>query len=83
MSDTIPTLYIKGGCPWCDEAENYLQAKGIKYNKIDVRSDSAAFDKMIELSGQSKAPTLEWDDEVLADFGTDQLEAFLQKRNLI
>jgi hypothetical protein len=34
---------------------------------------------MIALSGQTLAPVIEVDGEVLADFDTDQLEAFWKK----
>jgi hypothetical protein len=34
--------------------------------------------KLQEISGQTKAPTLDWDGDVLADFGTDELEEFLK-----
>jgi hypothetical protein len=34
--------------------------------------------EMVDLSGQSKAPTMDWDGEVLADFGVDELVPFLR-----
>ncbi len=36
--------------------------------------------KLEEVSGQSKTPTLVCEGEVLANFGTDELETFLAKR---
>jgi hypothetical protein len=38
---------------------------------------------MLELSGQTKAPTMDWAGEVLADFGADELDAFLRERNVV
>jgi hypothetical protein len=38
--------------------------------------------EMVALSGQSKAPTMDWHGEVLADFGVDELVPFLKKRGL-
>jgi glutaredoxin 3 len=78
-----PTLYIKSGCSWCNEAEDYLKQRGIAYDRVNVSADQAAFAEMLELSGQTKAPTMDWDGEVLADFGTDELEAFLRERNVV
>jgi glutaredoxin 3 len=84
MAATIrPLVYIKRGCPWCDEAEEFLQKHGIAYDVVDVRSDRTAFDRMIELSGQSKAPTMDWDGEILADFGATELAVFLRQRGVI
>lgn len=80
---TKPKLYVKTGCPWCDEAEEYLQSKKIDYERIEVRTNRAAMDEMIALSGQTKTPTMDWDGEVLADFGVDELIPFLQNRGVV
>ena len=36
--------------------------------------------EMIALSGQSKAPTMDYHGEILADFGVDELIPFLKAR---
>ncbi|MBB5352012.1 glutaredoxin [Haloferula luteola] len=74
-----PLLYIKSGCPWCIDAEAYLRREGIEYDVVDVLRDREAMAAMKEISGQTKAPTLDWDGEVLADFGVDELIPFLEK----
>jgi glutaredoxin 3 len=83
MSSPRPFLYLKSGCPWCDEAEDYLHEHGIAYGSADVLQDSAAWAEMKRLSGQTKAPTMRWGDEILADFGAEELDAFLRKRNVV
>jgi len=83
MATPRPFLYIKSGCPWCDEAEDYLKERGIAYGKANVTTDRTAFEEMKRLSGQTKAPTMRWDDEILADFGADELDAFLRERNVV
>jgi glutaredoxin len=83
MTTPRPFLYLKSGCPWCTEAEDYLKDHGIAYGKADVNTDPVAFDEMKRLSGQTKAPTLRWDDDILADFGTEELELFLRERNVV
>lgn len=70
-------LYLKNGCPWCTEVTEYLKRKGIEVSKKIVSGDKAAMDEMVQISGQSKAPTMIWDGEVLADFGVDELVPFL------
>ena len=75
-----PKLYIKPGCPWCHEAIDYLDQQGITYETIDVLADREKMREMIDLSGQSKTPTLDWDGDVLADFGVDELIPFLAPR---
>lgn len=75
-----PILYVKQGCPWCIEAEGYLKGQGISYQRKEVRSDPAAMQEMVKISGQSKAPTMKWGKDVLADFGVEELVPFLEKR---
>ena len=38
---------------------------------------------MIDLSGQSKAPTMNYNGEVLADFGVEELVPFLKKKGVV
>ena len=75
----LPILYIKRSCPWCDEVIEYLDRQKIEVEIRVVSGDRTAMQEMIELSGQSKAPTLDWDGQVLADFGVDELVPFLKK----
>ena len=71
-------LYVKQGCPWCIAAEEELQKLGVKYERREVRSNPAYFEEMKKLSGQTKAPVLQRNDRILADFGPEQLPGFLQ-----
>jgi len=72
-------LFIKPYCGWCHKAERWLKDHGIKYETLDVIGDSEAFDEMVELSGQTLAPVIDVDGEVLADFGPEELERFWKK----
>lgn len=78
----LPILYIKPGCPWCDEVTAYLNRKKIDVTTVVVSGNREAMQEMIDLSGQSKAPTLDWHGEVLADFGVDELVPFLKERGI-
>ena len=71
-------LYVKEGCPWCEVAESELHKIGVKYELREVRSNPAYFNEMKEISGQSKAPVLDIDGRILADFGIEQLPSFLK-----
>jgi hypothetical protein len=44
-----------------------------------VSGNREAMAEMVSLSGQSKAPTLDWNGQVLADFGVEELVPFLRK----
>ena len=69
-------LFIKPYCGWCHKAERWLDQHGIDYETVDVIADEAAYDEMIQLSGQELAPVIDVDGEILADFGPDQLADF-------
>jgi glutaredoxin len=72
-------LFIKPYCGWCHEAKDWLDGRGVEYETLDVISDAAARREMFKLSGQTLAPVLEVDGQVLADFDTDQLQVFWKK----
>lgn len=79
---SLPVLYIKPGCPWCDDVVDFLKRKRIEVDTVIVSGNREAMSEMFELSGQSKAPTMDWHGEVLADFGVEELVPFLQQRGL-
>jgi glutaredoxin 3 len=79
MKPTNVRLFIKPYCGWCSEAQEWLVDRGIAHETLDVISDPVARKEMIELSGQTLAPVIEVDGEILADFDTDQLAVFWNK----
>lgn len=79
----MTTLYVKNGCPWCEEVLQYLDRNNLKYEKVIVSGDTEAMQTMVDLSGQTKAPTMNYHGEILADFGVDELIPFLAKHRKI
>jgi monothiol glutaredoxin len=69
-------LFVKPGCGWCRQAQDWLDDKGIRYELIDVTASREGRRQMRELSGQTLAPVLETGGRVLADFDTGQLAEF-------
>jgi glutaredoxin 3 len=69
-------LFIKPWCGWCDEAEAWLDERGIAYETLDVTAEPAARKEMRDLSGQGLAPVIDVDGRILADFDTGQLAKF-------
>jgi len=68
-----PILYIKPGCPWCREAMAFFSQHGIALDVRDVNASPASMQRMIEISGQSLTPTLEFGDFIVADFSVNEL----------
>ena len=82
MSDELPILYVKPGCPWCTQVIEFLSSHGVSYRERDVTKDREAMAEMEKKSGQTRAPTLDWRGRVLADFGVDELVPFLRQQNV-
>ena len=74
-------LFIKPYCPWCHKTQHWLAERGIQYETLDVISDSKAMTEMVNLSGQRRAPVIDVDGKILADFGPDELEIFWKQLN--
>jgi len=75
-------LYVKTWCPWCITARQYLVKRGYQFEEIDVEADRAAYAEMVRLSGQTYTPTLSVKEELLADFGPDELRQFLERNHI-
>jgi len=69
-------LFIKPYCGWCDEVIDWLEQHGIQHETLDVTSDESARRDMTRLSGQTMAPVIDVDGDILADFGAGELAAW-------
>ena len=74
-----PKLFIKEGCPWCIDALAYFKSKSMDLEIIDVRTDPSRMSELIEISGQSKTPTLQNGDFIVSDFDLDEFEEAMSK----
>jgi glutaredoxin 3 len=83
MPESLPVLYVKTGCPWCAEARDFLDGHGISHREVNVTEDRKAFEEMMRVSGQSKAPTLDWHGDLLADFGVDALADVRHRHDVV
>jgi glutaredoxin len=80
MKPRAVRLFIKPYCGWCHEVMEWLESRGIEFETLDVVSDSKARREMEAMTGQDRAPSIDVDGEVLADFGADELEAWWTKQ---
>jgi glutaredoxin len=72
MKTHKPILYIKNECPWCIKALNFFNVHGVDLDVRDVNKDNSAMQRMLEISDQTKCPTFEFGDFVVADFSVDE-----------
>jgi len=82
QANDLPILYVKTGCPWCHEVIEFLNSHGVSYREQNVSEQVEAMQEMQKKSGQTRAPTLDWNGKILADFGVDELVPFLRKQNV-
>lgn len=74
-----PILYIKSGCPWCREALSFLNEHGVDIDIRDVSASAKDMDAMVAVTGQTKAPSFEYEDFIVADFSVDEFLAELDE----
>lgn len=44
-------MYIKPGCPYCQQARDFYQSQGIEWTEYDAQNDRARRTEMLALSG--------------------------------
>jgi glutaredoxin 3 len=52
------TIYTTNYCPYCRQAEKFLETKGVAFKNIDVTDDQAMREKLVELSGRQTVPQI-------------------------
>jgi len=73
-----PILYIKQGCPWCSDALEYFSKIGLDLELVDVRRDPSRMPELEKISGQSKTPTLQNGEFIVADFDVAEFKEALK-----
>ncbi|MDP2593299.1 MAG: glutaredoxin domain-containing protein [bacterium] len=76
-------IYTKTGCPWCNEAREFLKRRNISFEERGVLSNPEFFDELRQKSGQEKTPTLDLNGEILADTDAEAIEEFLKKQGIL
>ncbi len=44
-------IYVKPGCPYCQQARDYYNSQGIPFVEYDAQTDAARQKEMLEYSG--------------------------------
>ena len=70
-------VYSTPTCPYCRMAKDYLSAKGVSYQNIDVSVDRKAADEMVKISGQMGVPVIVINSQVLVGFDKSRIDALL------
>lgn len=74
-----PIVYVKRGCPWCQDALAFFKRNNLDVDVQDVLANRQAMQRMLEISGQRLTPTFEFGEFVVADFSVDEFIHELKK----
>ena len=67
-------VYSTPTCPFCIRAKQFLKDNGILYEDIDVSSDQAQAQVMIDRSGQMGVPVIDVDGELIIGFDRERVK---------
>lgn len=68
MTDKKIKIYSTPTCPYCIKTKQYLKQKDIAFDDVDVSSDQAAAQEMIQKSGQMGVPVLDIEGQIIVGF---------------
>ncbi len=61
-------IYTTQGCPYCADAKELLNKKGVKYEEIQVDKDPNKLAEMVKLSQKKSVPQIFIDEESIGGF---------------
>lgn len=62
------TIYKKVPCPYCDRARNFLDAKGVKYDLIDLTGKEEEMAKIKKETGWMTVPIILIDGKLIGGY---------------
>ena len=77
MAEHKVTVYSTPTCPYCVKVKEFLKEHHVKYTEIDVASDRAKAEEMIEKSGQMGVPVTEVDKTIIVCYDVPKLKKAL------
>ncbi|MEI7741899.1 MAG: glutaredoxin family protein [bacterium] len=66
-------IYSTPSCPYCKQAKDFMTAKGVEFENIDVSMDTEAAQEMIKKSGQMGVPVIDVGGKIIIGFDKEQL----------
>lgn len=70
-------IYSTLTCPWCLKAKQFLKDNNISFEDIDVSSNQAAAEELVQKSGQMGVPVLDIDGEIIVGFDKEKIKSAL------
>lgn len=70
-------VYSTPACPWCIRTKQFLKENNIPFEDIDVSSDPAAAEEMVNKSGQMGVPVLDIGGRIVVGFDKEKIKSAL------
>ena len=72
------TIYTSSTCSWCEAVKDYLRAREIDFEEVDVSEDTDRAQELVERSGQYGVPVVDIDGEMVVGFDRPRIDALLE-----
>ncbi|MEA3239754.1 MAG: glutaredoxin domain-containing protein [Candidatus Bipolaricaulota bacterium] len=72
------TIYTSQTCSWCEATKEYLYAREVDFEEVDVSEDIHRAMEIVEKSGQQGVPVVEIDGEIVIGFDRPRIDALLE-----
>jgi glutaredoxin 3 len=72
------TIYTSSTCSWCEATKEYLSAREIDFEEVDISEDMRKAMEMVDKSGQQGVPVVEIDGEIVVGFDRARIDALLE-----
>lgn len=70
-------IYSTPTCPFCMMAKKFLKENNIDFEDIDVSTDRAKAQEMVQKSGQMAVPVIDIDGEIIVGFDKEKIRKTL------
>jgi len=70
-------IYSTPTCPFCMMTKKFLKENNIDFEDIDVSTDQAKAQEMVQKSGQMAVPVLDIDGEIIVGFDKEKIRKAL------
>ncbi len=77
MSKSVK-IYSTPTCPWCMRTKQFLKDQNIPFEDVDVSSNQAAAEEMIQKSGQMGVPVLDIEGTIIVGYDIGKIRDMLQ-----
>jgi glutaredoxin-like YruB-family protein len=72
-------IYTTPTCPYCRMTKEYLNAKGVKYENVDVSASKENAQEMIDRSNQMGVPVIDVGGKLIIGFDKAELDKLFAK----